>query len=260
MLLLVDVGNTNIVFGIYDQNQLVNSWRMSTRIDRSLDELGLLILQFLERKQVKTEDIQDIIMASVVPQIMYPLCRALKSYVGRNPIVIDGTTDLGMKNKYDNPQEVGADRLVNAVAAKVLYGTPCIIVDFGTATTFCAIDKAGDYLGGAILPGIKISLDALFSKTAKLPKIEIEDPGHLIGTNTVSSMQSGIFYGYVGSVDYIVTEMAKELGGQDIKVIATGGLSSLIFTKSKTIQKIDRNLTLTGLKLIYDKLKGGTPV
>ncbi|MDY4976857.1 MAG: type III pantothenate kinase [Clostridia bacterium] len=256
MLLLVDVGNTNIVFGIYDRDHLVSSWRMSTRIDRSLDEMGMQILQFLKLKEVKTEEIEDIIMASVVPQIMYPLCKALKSYVGREPIVVDGNTDLGMKNKYDNPREVGADRLVNAVAAKALYGTPCIIVDFGTATTFCAVDKAGDYLGGSILPGIKISLDALFSKTAKLPKIEIEDPGRLIGTNTIASMQSGIFYGYVGSVDYIVMEMAKELGGQDVKVIATGGLSSLISTKSKTIQTIDRKLTLTGLKLIYDMLKG----
>lgn len=258
MLLLVDVGNTNLVFGIYDKNNLVTSWRMSTRIDRSLDEMGVLILQFLALKKVKTEEIEDIIVASVVPQIMYPLCHALKSYVGRAPIVVDGSTDLGMKNKYDNPREVGADRLVNAVAAKALYGTPCIIVDFGTATTFCAINQEGDYLGGSILPGIKISLDALFSKTAKLPKIEIEDPGHLIGTNTITSMQSGIFYGYVGSVDYIVTEMSKELGGKDVKVIATGGLSSLISTKSKTIQTIDRKLTLTGLKMIYDRLKGGT--
>ncbi len=256
MLLLVDVGNTNIVFGIYNKDSLVSSFRMSTQGDRSLDEMGVLILQFLALKNVKTEEIEDIMVASVVPQIMYPLCKALKSYVGREPIVVDGSMDLGMKNKYDNPKEVGADRLVNAVAAKELYGFPCIIVDFGTATTFCAIDKNGDYLGGSILPGIKISLDALFSKTAKLPKIEIEDPGKLIGTNTVTSMQSGIFYGYVGSVDYIVEEMAKELG-DDVKVIATGGLSSLISTKSKTIQTIDRKLTLTGLKLIYDRLKKG---
>lgn len=254
MLLLVDVGNTNIVFGIHDGEQLLNSWRMSTQTDRSLDEMGVMILQFLTFKNVKPEEIQDIIIASVVPQIMYPLCKALHSYVGKEPIVVDGKLDLGMKNKYDNPKEVGADRLVNAVAAKELYGTPCIIVDFGTATTFCAIDKQGDYLGGAILPGIKISLDALFSKTAKLPKIEIEDPGKLIGTNTVTSMQSGIFYGYVGSVDYIVEQMSKELG-EDVKVIATGGLSSLISTKSKTIQTIDRKLTLTGLKLIYDRIK-----
>ncbi len=256
MLLLVDVGNTNIVFGIYDKDALVSSFRMSSQADRSLDEMGVLILQFLALKQVKPQEIEDIMVASVVPQIMYPLCKALKSYVGREPIVVDGSMDLGMQNKYDNPKEVGADRLVNAVAAKELYGCPCIIVDFGTATTFCAIDKNGDYLGGSILPGIKISLDALFAKTAKLPKIEIEDPGKIIGTNTVTSMQSGIFYGYVGSVDYIVEQMARELEG-DVKVIATGGLSSLISTKSKTIQTIDRKLTLTGLKLIYDRLKRG---
>lgn len=256
MLLVADVGNTNIVFGIYQNDTLLSSFRMSTQADRSLDEMGVMILQFLSIKQVKPEEIEDIIVASVVPQIMYPLCKALKSYVGKDPIVVDGTMDLGMENKYDNPKEVGADRLVNAVGAKALYGTPCIIVDFGTATTFCAIDKEGNYLGGSILPGIKISLDALFSKTAKLPKIEIEDPGKIIGTNTVTSMQSGIFYGYVGSVDYIVKEMKKELG-DDAKVIATGGLSTLISTKSETIQTIDRKLTLTGLKLIYDKVKQG---
>lgn len=254
MLLVVDVGNTNIVFGIYEQENLISSFRMSTRSDRSLDEMGVLILQFLSLKKIQTEEIEDIVIASVVPQIMYPLCKALKSYVGKDPFVVDGTVDLGMKNKYDNPKEVGADRLVNAVAAKERYGYPCIIVDFGTATTFCAIDQNGDYLGGSILPGIKISLEALFSKTAKLPKIEIENPGKVIGTNTVTSMQSGIFYGYVGSVDYIVEEMTKELGG-NVKVVATGGLSSLISTKSKTIQTIDRKLTLTGLKLIYDRLK-----
>lgn len=255
MLLLVDVGNTNLTFGLHDGEHLVDSFRMSTAAARTVDEMGLMILQFLDIKKISKEDIEDILISSVVPQIMYYLERALKRYIGQDPIIVENTMDLGIKVLYDNPGEVGADRLVNAIAVQELYRAPAIIVDFGTATTFCAISERGEYLGGAILPGIKISLEALFNKAAKLPRIEITEPEKVIGSNTVGSMQSGIFYGYVGSVDYIVERMAQELQGEPPLVIATGGLASLISKQSRTIQTIDRSLTLKGLKVIYDRLK-----
>ena len=239
MLLLIDVGNTNIVFGIHNDTELLDSWRMATATNRSVDEMGLMILQFLNMKGCRPEEIDDIVIASVVPPIMYPLLRALKRYVGKDPIVVDGDMDLGICVKYDNPHEVGADRIVNAIAV-------------------CAIDAAGDYLGGAILPGIKISLEALFNKAAKLPRIEIVEPHQVIGTNTVGSMQSGIYYGYAGSVDYIVEKMSQELSKDGkVNVIATGGLAKLIAGESRTIETIDRSLTLKGLKIIYDRMKKG---
>lgn len=257
MILLIDVGNTNIVFGLHDKNAIRDSWRVSTTADRSVDELGLTLLQFLNLKGCKAEDIDDIIISSVVPPIMFTLERALEKYIGKDPIVINNRMDLGLNIKYDNPGEVGADRIVNAMAVRKIYGTPSIIIDFGTATTFCAVDAMGDYLGGSILPGIKISLDALFNKAAKLPRIEITEPEYAIGTNTVSSMQSGIYYGYAGSVAYITKKMKKELasGGKKVKVIATGGLAHLIAEEAGCIDVIDRNLTLEGLKIIYDIIK-----
>ena len=256
MLMLIDVGNTNIVFGIHDKTDIRDSWRISTNSDRSVDELGMLILQFLNVKGITPDDLSDIIISSVVPPIMFTLERALEKYVGKMPIVITNDMKLGLQIKYDNPSEVGADRIVNAIAVRKIYGTPAIIIDFGTATTFCAIDRYGGYLGGAILPGIKISLDALFNKAAKLPRIEITEPGKVIGTNTVASMQAGIYYGYAGSVAYMVKKMKKEMGDPRIKVIATGGLASLIEKEAACIDVIDRNLTLKGLKVIYDILKG----
>ncbi len=256
MLMLIDVGNTNIVFGIHDNKKILDSWRISTNSDRSVDELGMLILQFLTVKGFSKDELSDIVISSVVPPIMFTLERALEKYMGKKPIVISGHMNLGIKIKYDNPAEVGADRIVNAIAVRKIYGTPAIIIDFGTATTFCAIDRYGDYMGGSILPGIKISLDALFTKAAKLPRIEITEPENIIGKNTVSSMQSGIYYGYAGSVAYIVKKMKAELGDKKIKVIATGGLASLIDKEAGCIDVIDRNLTLKGLKIIYDILKG----
>lgn len=257
MIMLIDVGNTNIVFGLHDKNEITDSWRVSTTADRSVDELGLIILQFLSVKGYNPNSIEDIIISSVVPPIMFNLERALEKYIGKDPIIINNSMNLGLNIKYENPGEVGADRIVNAMAVRKIYGTPAIIIDFGTATTFCAVDGTGDYLGGSILPGIKISLDALFNKAAKLPRIEIAEPNAAIGTNTVSSMQSGIYYGYAGSVANITKRMKKELApdGNPIKVIATGGLAHLIAEEANCIDVIDRNLTLEGLKIIYDILK-----
>lgn len=253
MLFTIDVGNTNIVLGIYDGDELKFSYRMATDRTRSSDEIGFFFLQLLANSGVSPEEIEDAVISSVVPPIMHSLENAVRKYFKKEPIIISSATALPMQIKIDNPRELGADRIVNAIAAYELYGGPAVVIDFGTATTFCCIDENGDYLGGAIYPGLKISVDALVERTAKLPRIEISKPDNVIGKNTVQSMQSGVVYGYVGMVDYIVNKMATEIGATKINVIATGGLSSLISKESKTITHINRDLTLSGLKIIYDK-------
>ena len=250
MILAVDVGNTNITMGIFDGDELVFNWRIITVGDRSSDETGLLILRFFEYAKVEVSQINDVIISSVVPPVMYALELAIRKYIGKEPIVVGASTRTGIINMYDNPKEVGADRIVNAVAALAIYGGPIIIVDFGTATTFCAVGKYGEYMGGVICAGIKISMDALFARAAKLPRVDITKPTAVIGKNTVESMQSGAVYGYAGQVDYIVDKMKSEIGG-DVKVIATGGLARLIAEEAKSIQEIDRRLTLKGLNIIY---------
>ncbi len=254
MLLTIDVGNTNIVLGVFDGEKLVKSFRVATSYEKSRDEYGMMFLQLLMFNEIKTDDIDDVIISSVVPPVMYSLERAVTKYLGKKPVVVTNKLDLGLNICYDNPREVGADRLVNAVAALEKYKTDLIVVDFGTATTFCAIRANGDYLGGAICPGIKISVEALFSKTSKLPRIELAPTKTVIGTTTVSSMQSGVIHGYVGQVDYMVKLMREEMGC-DAKVIATGGLSGMISEESTTIEVIEPNLTLDGLRIIYDRLK-----
>ncbi|OQB14954.1 MAG: Type III pantothenate kinase [Firmicutes bacterium ADurb.Bin193] len=250
MILVIDVGNTNISLGIYDGDTLVSSWRMVTINDRTSDETGLLILQFFSSAGISKENIEDVIISSVVPPVMYALELAIRKYIAKEPIIVTAETKTGIKILYDNPLEVGADRIVNAVAALALYGGPVIIVDFGTATTFCAVNEKGEYLGGVICPGIKISMDALFAKAAKLPRVEIARPQRIIGKNTVESMQSGAVYGYAGQVDYIVGKMKAEMGGS-AKVVATGGLARLIASETKCIDEINKKLTLEGLKIIY---------
>ena len=254
MLLAIDVGNTNIVIGVFDGDTIRANFRLSTDRERSRDELGMMLLNFLEYEKIENTDIENVIIASVVPQVMYSLENSIRKYLKKDPIIAGQTKPLPIRILYDNPHEVGADRLVNAIAAKKIYGTPLIIVDFGTATTFCAVNQSGDYLGGAILPGIKISLEALFQKAAKLPRVEILKPATVIGKNTISSIQSGTYYGYIGSVDHIVRKISAELGEKNIKVIATGGLASLIIQDSETISEINSNLTLYGLKFIFDEL------
>ena len=254
MLLAIDVGNTNIVLGAFDNEKLVKSFRVATSYEKSRDEYGMMFLQLLLFNGIKAEEIGDVIISSVVPPVMYSLERAVTKYLGKKPIVVTNKLDLGLDIKYENPREVGADRLVNAVAALEKYKTDLIVVDFGTATTFCAVTKNGDYLGGAICPGIKISVEALFSKTSKLPRIELTPTKTVIGKTTVSSMQSGVIHGYVGQVDYMVKLMREEMG-VNAKVIATGGLSGMISEESTTIDVIEPNLTLDGLRIIYDRLK-----
>jgi len=255
MIVVVDVGNTNIVFGVYDGKKLLNHWRMSTDRDKTSDEFGMFLMNIFSYDKIDISDIEAVVIASVVPPIMYSLEHAIRKYLKLEPIVVGPGIKTGINIKYENPREVGADRIVNAVAALEIYKPPFIIVDFGTATTFCAVSSNGEYLGGAICPGIKISAEALFQKAAKLPRIDLVKPDTVIGRNTVSSMQSGIVYGYVGSVDYIVRRIKKEMREDNIKVIATGGLARLIASESETIDEINGLLALEGLRIIYEKNK-----
>ncbi|MBN2259335.1 MAG: type III pantothenate kinase [Clostridiales bacterium] len=252
MLLTVDVGNTNIVFGVYRDNELIKNWRMSTDKSKTADELGIFLKQLLIHDNLDIEDIEDVIISSVVPTIMYSLQHMTLKYFDKEAMVVGPGIKTGMKILYDDPKQVGADRIVNGVAAIKKYGGPIIVVDFGTATTFCGITEDMQYLGGAIAPGIKISSDALFQKAAKLTRVELQMPTRAIAKTTNESMQSGIIFGYVGLVDHMVRLFKDEMTGENIKVVATGGLSSLIASKSNEIDIVDKFLTLDGLKMIYD--------
>lgn len=253
MLLVFDVGNTNMVLGIYKNNELIKYWRINTDKDKTSDEYGILINNLFQYENIDMKAIDDVIISSVVPNVMHSLENFCIKYCNKQPKVVGPGIKTGLNIKYDNPKQVGADRIVNAVAGIEKYGYPIIIVDFGTATTFCAISDKGEYLGGTIAPGIKISSEALFQRASKLPRVELAKPGSTVCKSTVSAMQAGIIYGYVGLVDKIIDMMKKELNYDDIKVIATGGLSTLIASETDSIDSVDRFLTLEGLKLIHDK-------
>lgn len=255
MILVCDVGNTNIVLGVFEGERLLKNWRISTDRGKTSDEYGLMIDQLFKYDGLNIDEVEGVIISSVVPNIMHSLQAASIKYLKKEALVVGPGIKTGINIKYDNPREVGADRIVNAVSAYEKYGGPIIIVDFGTATTFCAISEEGDYEGGIISPGIIISSDALFQRTAKLPKIELSKPEKVINKNTVNSMQAGIIYGNVGLVDYIVKKMKSEMKGEVKEVIATGGLSTLIASESETITKVDKLLTLNGLRMIYEKNK-----
>jgi len=256
MLLAIDVGNTNIVIGAFRGETLVHSWRLTTIRERTSDELGILITNLCERHEVRHADISGIVIASVVPPLTGTLVTMVSDYFGRVPMLFEPAVNGGMPILYDNPAEVGADRVVNGIAAFAAYGKglPIIVVDFGTATTFDAISAKGEYLGGVICPGPQISADALFQRAARLPRIEVRKPSRVIGTNTVASMQSGLFWGYVDMIEGLVRRMKVELGGAAV-VVATGGLASVVAPESALIEHVDPELTLRGLRLVWERRK-----
>lgn len=255
MLLVIDVGNTNTVIGLLEGEKITNQWRIKTDRHKTEDEFGMMIDHLFRYHGLTFDLVEDVIISSVVPPIMYALEKMVATYFKKEAIVVgEYPIDSYLKMVYPNPKEIGADRIVNAVGAIEAHGAPLIIIDFGTATTFCYIDEAASYVGGAILPGIKLSLEALYEKAAKLPKVEINHPKHTIGQSTVEAMQSGLYFGYVGQVDAIVKRFKQE-GNGEAKVIATGGLSHLIADESETIDVVDPMLTLKGLRSIYDKVK-----
>jgi type III pantothenate kinase len=258
MILVIDVGNTNIVLGAYDEGGYVADWRLSTDYKRTADEFGILVTQLFIMKNIEPKSVEGVIISSVVPNIMYSIEHMVRKYFNLDPIVVGPGVKTGINIKYDNPKEVGADRIVNAVAAHELYKQSVLIIDFGTATTFCALAKNGNYLGGTICPGIKISLEALFERASKLPRVELVKPSSVICKNTVNSMQAGIIYGYIGQVDYIVNKAKKEMrdqGEETPLVVATGGLAKLIADEARCIDVVNPYLTLEGLRIIYEKNK-----
>ncbi len=255
MIFVLDIGNTNTVLGVFDHGKLKHEWRIQTDRHKTEDEFAILVKSLFDFEHIQFSEIEGVIISSVVPPIMKALEKMCEIYFGITPLVVgkEQVTTL-LEIKYPQPKEIGADRIVNAVAAIEMFQTPLIIIDFGTATTFCYVDEHQAYHGGIITPGIKISMDALYSNASKLPKIEIEKPENIIGKSTVEAMQSGVYYGYVGQVDGIVNRMRESMNN-DPTIIATGGLASLIARESETIQYIEPHLTLKGLYQIYRQNK-----
>ncbi len=254
MLLTIDIGNTNITLGLYDGKVLGPRWRLATAFDHMPDEYGLQLLGLIEHAGHTAGSVDGICLASVVPPITSKIIEACRRYLNKEPLVVDAGVKTGVRVRYEDPRAVGADRIVDAVAVIHQYGVPACVVDFGTATTFDAISKNGDYLGGAIAPGIGIAADALYQRTAKLPRVDLQKPPSVIGRNTVHSIQSGLLYGYVGLVEGMVARFRKELGAE-MKVIATGGLADIVANETEVIQIVAPWLTLDGLQLIWDMNK-----
>lgn len=255
MLLAIDVGNTNITIGIFDGEKLVSTFRMTTKMQRTSDEFGITMVDLLEHNKLKVEDITAAIVSSVVPNIMHSLRNGLIKYFDIKPMVVEPGVRTGIRIVTENPPQIGADRIVDAVGAYELYGGPVIVIDYGTATTYDFVDDKGDFFAGVTCPGIRISAKALWQDAAKLPEIEIKKPASILAKETISSMQAGLIYGQIGQTEYIVKNMIKESGLKNVKVVATGGLGKIIAQETDCIQHYDPNLTLEGMRLIYAKQK-----
>ncbi|HSL20961.1 MAG TPA: type III pantothenate kinase [Vicinamibacterales bacterium] len=257
MLLAIDVGNTNIVLGVFEQASLRWSWRLATQRERTSDELGILVAELFAHAGLARDRIAGVILSSVVPPLTRPAAEMCRRYFSLEPLIVDPSVNAGMPVLYEPKTDVGADRVVNAVAAYELYGKPrgcpLIVVDFGTATTFDAITARGEYLGGVICPGVQISADALFQRAARLPRVDVQKPPNVIGRTTVTSMQSGLFFGYVAMVDGIVARMRAELGEPRAFCVGTGGLAEIIAGETGAIEQVNPDLTMLGLKMIWDR-------
>lgn len=256
MILTMDIGNTNIKTAVFEGDEMVCYWRISTNRQTTSDEYGMTLLNLFQHNYLDPARVEGIMISSVVPQINFTIDHMCRSYFGKDPLFIAPGLKTGINIRYEPPQALGSDRIANAVAAYTLYGGPCIYIDFGTATNFGVVNEKGEFLGGAICPGLKLAADALTERTAKLPRFELSKPASVIGRNTITNMQSGIVYGYVGQINYIVNKMKEELGAPNAKVIATGGMAVLIAEESGVIDHLDGLLTLKGLNIIYGKNRG----
>lgn len=256
MLLVVDIGNTNITLGVFEQENLIGNFRMTTKLPRTSDEYGLLMSNLLVNRGIPLNSIEDIIISSVVPNIMHSFTNALIKYFDIRPIIVGPGTKTGIRLVTGNPHEIGADRIVDAVGAYELYGGPVIVIDFGTATTYDLITEEGAFAAGVTSPGIRICAKALWEDAAKLPEIEIRKPSSILAKDTITSMQAGLVYGYIGQTEYIIDKMKEESGLANIKTVATGGLGQIIAEETNKIDVYDRELTLQGLRLIYNRCKG----
>ncbi|MDD7182162.1 type III pantothenate kinase [Peptostreptococcus porci] len=255
MLLVLDVGNTNMVLGVYHDKKLIRDWRINTDLNKTSDEYGVIIKSLFDASELSLGVVTDVIISSVVPAVMHSLENFCRKYFNITPLIVGPGIKTGLNIKYYDPKMVGADRIINAVAGISKYGSPLILIDFGTATTYCAISEKGEYLGGAISPGVKISSEALFQKASKLPRVELVKPETIICKDTVSSIQAGVIYGYAGQVEKIVKMMKNELGNEDTFVVATGGLANFIASETNVINVVDPYLSLDGLRLIHEKNK-----
>ena len=253
MILVIDIGNTNTILGVYDGEELIARWRMTTTSTRTADETGQFIHSLFHYSEVSADNIKDVIISSVVPDIMYSITQGIRKYFNIEPMIVNPHMEIGINLDMDNPMEMGADRIVNLVAVNELYGGPAIVIDYSTATTFDVLDKDGNFITGITAPGLQVCAEALYERAAQLPNIAIKKPDSVISKNTVDAIQSGLVFGHIGETIYIVNKIREELAMPDLKVVATGGLARVIESEEKIFDVLDPYLTLKGLRVLYEK-------